>query len=217
MTDREPPHGGPSVVDDADFLIEVVPAPARRRRKWLVWTAAAAGALAIICFAGCMIFSLFCTSKRFTTPAEVLKSAQEITEFTPPPGFEGELAEVVVTPLFLVRKTHFQHTSGKGTLLVAEVNLNIFNHDDVNQQTLEQLGAEMRRIVATEETVASRTIRGETVEFHIRAGEDALSTTKYHEIRGEFPGKSGRALLWAQIEDSIWDESAANALLDSIH
>ncbi len=218
MPDQDSTRGQPGFLDEADFVSESVPARPPRRRPWLMWFLAAAGAVATVCFAGCVVFSFFCRTERLTAPADVYKSALEITDFTLPNGYEGELAEVIDTPLFLVRKTLFRHTTGKGVLLLAEMKLKFAaNDDEAASRGLQQIAAEMRRIVARENALKTLTIRGKTADFTLIHGEDALSTTKYHEIRGEFPGKSGRALLWLQAEDPIENAGDAEALLESLH
>lgn len=218
MPDHDSPLEEPKPLEDADFVIEQISRPKPRRRKWLIAITAMAAAFAGLCFLGCVVFSFFCHTAHLTSPAEVLAPAQEITDFTLPPGYQGELAEIVDTPVFLVRKAVFRHETGKGVLLIAEMKLKILPDDDeALSRGLQQIAGDMRRVLSGEQAAQTLTIRGTEAEFTLTTGDDPLSTTKYREIRGEFPGKSGRALLWLQAEDSIWNDEDAHAFLESVH
>ena len=209
MAERE----SPSTADTA------APSPRRRSRLRLALLVAG-GIFAAICFGGCLILSLFLQAERSVEPAEVLKAAQQICgEIALPDGYEGELAETIEAPIFLVRKTQFRHTSGKGVLSLVEMQIRWVEgeqNDEAVRKGLDQLVTEMRRLVVSEESTRTISIRGEPAEFHVSAGRDALSTTQLHEVRGEFRGAAGTAQLWLQAEDSIWDQPAVDRMLDSL-
>ena len=215
MSESSPPPAPTSLPDDA-FL----PRPARRKRpRWWMRGLIAGGALAALLFGGCVIFSFFCRAERYATPAEVLAAAREITPLELPDGYEGETAEVVETPMFTVRKAIFRHTSGKGVIAVTQMAIHwslIATNAEGLRQGLDQLAGDMRPLIAAETATRTVTIRGEPVEFELRAGQDALSSTQLQEVRGYFVAKTGSAELWWQAEESIWDSAAVDRLLNSL-
>lgn len=219
MTASAPPPAAPTQLSEDAFQELLVSPPGRRRSRWLIWLLALGGSGGLVCFSGCLIFSLICEAKRVTAPADVLHAAQEITDLTLPEDFEGELAETVVTPIFVVRKAQFRHVSGKGVLSLVSIKVHWLSRDDEAEATrsgLEQLAGEMHQIVADEESTRSMTIRDAPSEFRFRSGTDALSSTKYREVRGEFRGKTGAARLWLQAEQSVWDAAGIERMLDSL-
>lgn len=215
------PPNSPSeatVLSEEAFQAVVVPGP-RRRRGPLFWLLLLGAGLGLLCFSGCLIFSLFCEAKRVTTPAEVLQAAQEMTDLAVPEGYEGELAETVSMPICVVRKAQFRHVSGKGVLTLVSMRIHWISNSDEAEAIrggFEQLAGEKHQIIAESESIRTLTIRNEPAEFGVRFGSDTLSSTKYHEIRGVFRGKTGLTQLWLQAEDSIWDAATIDRLLDSL-
>ncbi len=219
MTPANPSSSEPTVLPEDAFQEIAAASPNRRRRRWLLWLLVSVAALGVLGIGGCLIFSLFCEAKRFITPAEVLQAAHEMTDLELPKGYEGELAETIVTPIATVRKATFRHVSGKGVLSLASMKIHGLSQDDEPEATrsgLEQLAGERQQIMADEESTRTLTIRGEPAEFQLRAGTDTLSSTRYREVHGRFQGKTGPAELVLQSEESIWDADAVERLLDSL-
>lgn len=215
--EERPPAPEPTVLTDEAFLPP--PAPPRRSTrgvKWLLILSSAFGGMVLL---GCLVLGLWVQGERSTAPEDVLQAAREITELELPAGYQGELAETVSTPLFSVRKAVFRHESGKGVLWLTEMKIFLGDDklaDESVKQNMEQLITDMRQIVATDEAPRTVTIRGETAEFQLRTGTDTLSSTRLHEVRGKFRGKTGVAELWWQAEAAVGERQPMEALVDSL-
>lgn len=209
----------PTPLTDDAFKI----APPRIRRPWWLRLLVASGGLMLLLFGGCLVFSLFCRGERYEVPVDppekVLGVGKEIADFELPPGYAGSLAEVVDTPMFAVRKAIFRHESGQGVIALTAMDIHwkwLASNDESLRAGLDQLAGDMRPLIDVEASQETVTINGQPVEFEIRAGQDALSSTKLHEVRGLFTSKAGIAQLWWQAEDAVFDAEAQQRFLKSL-
>lgn len=212
------PATTPTPLPETAFL-EASGPPRPHRRRLLIVMLVVAGMIGGLCVATCLVISATTEAQRLTSPADVLRIANEIVPITIPPGYAGELAEVVQMPLFTVRKVLFRHESGKGTLSIVEIKMPIDLKEqeaEVQQAAFDSFVTDMRQLAATDESQRTITIHGQPAEFQLRAGRDALSSTQLHEVRGVFAGSGGQAQLWLQAEDSIWDEKSVEQMLESL-
>jgi hypothetical protein len=194
-------------------------APPRIRRPWWLRLLVVFGGLMLLLFGGCLILSLFCRAEHHESPAKVLSAAQEITAFELPAGYAGESSEVVETPMFAVRKAIFRHESGQGVIALTAMEIRwqmLPSNDEGFRAGLDQLAGDMRPLIDVEASQETVVIGGKPVEFEIRDGQDALSSTKLHEVRGMFPTKAGMAQLWWQAEDAIWSAESQAAFIKSL-
>lgn len=215
MTGLDPLDQQPVPLPESAFLKE----PSRARRRLLIGALLVAGTFGGLCIAGCLVLSAMTDAQRLTSAVDVQRVTNEIVPITIPAGYVGELAEVVRTPLFSVRKVLFRHESGKGVLSIVELKLpfDFANQDAEVQRTMfESFVTDMRQLAATDESQRTLTIRQHPAEFQLRSGRDSLSSTQLHEVRGIFHGQSGLAQLWWQAEDSVWDEKSAEEMLNSL-
>lgn len=208
----------PAPLPESAFLQEPAP-PSRMRRRMLIGALIAAGVVGGVCVAGCLVLSVMTDAQRLSSAADVQRIANEIAPITIPSGYTGELAEVVKTPFFAVRKVVFRQESGKGVLSIVELKLPVrFAEQDaeVERSLFDSFVTDMRQIAATDESQRSMTIRNVPAEFQLRSGRDTLSSTQLHEVRGVFHGQNGLAQLWLQAEDSVWDAESVDEMLNSL-
>lgn len=212
---KSPPE--PTILTDDAFVSPVRGHP--KRRRWLYALLACGAVMGVIAFGGCLIFAVFCEAKQVTAPDDVLQAARELTDLALPDGYVGDVAETVRTPMFVVRKAIFRHESGKGVLTLAAMRIHWIaakEEAEATRNALDQLAGEMHQIIAEEESMRTLTIREEPAEFQVRFGSDTLSSTKYHEVRGQFRGKLGMTQLWWQAEDAVWNVDGMERLLKSL-
>jgi len=97
---------------------------------------------------------------------------------------------------------------GRGTILLIESATKMGSPEDV-RKSLEPLSlqaeADLSRLKVTSTETQKQTVRGEEVTFTIQRGEALASNTKLNEVRGEFPGPTGRVRLIWQAENVAWD------------
>ncbi len=188
--------------------------------KWgLIFTAIGGVGMLVCC--GVMAFIGYqMGTKMVMTPPEVDALAQTITDITIPDTLRGEMGMSMQNPLFDMQMCLFRETSARGQMQLMQFNFKIGdpaqNEAQFKQEMDKQKNAEMKELNVEETVTRDVVIRGEPTTFTFIKGKDVATSTDYREVKGQFKGKSGTAVLHLQLEAEVYDEAAIDAMLESI-
>jgi hypothetical protein len=177
--------------------------------------------LAVFC-AVCGVFGyLLFVPKIYQTPAEVDPITQEIVDVNVPAAFQPRLAMKWDNFLYAARVAMYQQAQGRGALQFTEISVKIGDKAVAEAQLKQKMSQQdtmdeikVLRVESSEER--EFLVRGQAVKFTFEAGEDVSSSTRYHQVTGQFTGKNGPAALVLQMEDEVWDEAAVVEMLESM-
>lgn len=154
------------------------------------------------------------------TPPEVTALAQEITDIAIPAEFVGKAGVKMNLGFMAMTLCQFEHTDNRGMLQLMEMKISVGDPKEGEAQLKEQMrqqGSEELKTLNVEKSETREVeIRGEPASFTISEGTDVESSTKYHEVKGQFKGKNGVAILQLQLEEEAWDAEAIDAMIESI-
>lgn len=187
--------------------------------KWFLILAGIGGVMSLVCcgVTGYM-FYLFKPTIAETDP-DVRTLAAEIADLRIPADFRGKLGIKMDNSLMAMRVCSFEHKDGRGVLQLSEMKVKVGDPQkqeaDLKQQMRQQGAAELRTLNIESSETREITIRGQPVSFTFAVGQDSSTSTKYHEVQGQFQGKNGLATLHLQVEDEVWDETAIVEMLEA--
>jgi len=152
-------------------------------------------------------------------PKKVLEVAERIAPVVIPPKYEGTVARYAENSLMQIRLTRFDHSEGRGKLVIGEWRMHALppgNEYDTKflQNSLEDLFTGMRMIDG-KTTEKSIVIEGQEVKFQILEGEDRASTTTFKQVSGAYTGSQGAFQLILQGETEFLSDEAIQQLLES--
>jgi hypothetical protein len=181
------------------------------------------GALTLAVFCGvCGLFGyLLFVPGIYQTPAEIAPITQEIVDVQVPDVFQPRLAMKWDNSLYAARLSMYQHQQGRGALQFTEIAVKVGDkavaEAQLKQQMSQQDAMDEIKVLKVESSQSREfLVRGQPVKFTFEAGEDVSSSTRYHQVTGQFVGKNGPAALVLQMEDDVWDEAVVVEMLESM-
>ncbi|MDZ4684738.1 MAG: hypothetical protein SH850_06570 [Planctomycetaceae bacterium] len=205
---------------NADF--DPQPAPVKQKSgclKWVLIFGAIGGVCVLAC---CGVFGygvyLFKPTMVQSSP-EVKALAAEIADFDIPEDFQGKMGMKVDNFMVSMRICDFEHQTGRGHMQLVEFKVKFGNPKDheaqLKRQMQEQGAAEMKTLNIVKSETREITVLGQPAQFTFAEGQDASTSTSYHDVQGQFTGKNGVAKLHLQVEDEVWDEEAVVQMLEA--
>ena len=152
-------------------------------------------------------------------PAEVLAVAQKIAPVIVPPRFSGTVARSADNSVLQLHVARFDHTDGRGRLVIGQVHLKALPDYDANllQNLTNELFPGQRLLDVKQTRTKLITIRGQEEKIEILEGEDRASTTRYKQVSAAFDGSDGaKVQLLLQAESDFVTDEAIDALLQSL-
>lgn len=187
--------------------------------KWLLILGAISGFFVLACcgFLGGAAY-LFKPTMVQSDP-EVRTLAAEVANLDVPADLHGKLGMKIDNFMMTMRICSFEHSDGRGQMMLTEMKMKVGDQaqqeEQLKQQMRQQGAGEMRTLNVEHSETRELTINGQPAEFTFAEGQDAATSTKYHEVKGQFTGKNGVASLHLQLEDEVWDEAAVTQMLEA--
>ena len=193
--------------------------PKRRPIRLLSVISIMSSSLIFAC-AGCCYLTVFLFGPlRVDGPEQTNQLASRITDWTLPADFSGKSGSRMKNALFRFDIAMFKQKQGRGTLVVAEFYSKVLPAPDRVKGTMDfmrQNTPELKKIDVEERKFLTLTVRDLPAKFELSHGEDRASTTKYHQVIGNFRGKSDDAALILQYEDGVLTDKDIDDFLKSI-
>lgn len=153
-------------------------------------------------------------------PAEVDAMAQEIATIDIPDTFVGKMGMSMNLGFMSMKMCGFEEAEGRGQLQLVEMAVHVGDpqqgREQLRQEMRKQGNSDMRTLDITESQSREFEIRGDKTTFSFAKGTDPSTSTVFHEIRGEFPGKNGLAMLHLQVEEAAYNEEEIVGMIESI-
>ncbi|HJT32181.1 MAG TPA: hypothetical protein VJ783_09070 [Pirellulales bacterium] len=192
---------------------------------WLFLGVGCGVMLLLCCGVGTALFMTLKQSIQTTNdPAEVAQISKGIADVDLPPGFEPKGAFTMGVPfsdkkLFTV--AGYGHTAGDAMISLAEFPVDFAQADQQQlkqqlDQSLQQQGQRAKSLQVDESRTIDVTINGAPAAFAIQQASDRATNAKYVQVIGVFKGKSGTAMLMAQLPADQYTEEDAEKLVRSI-
>lgn len=215
------------MVDDRDNWDDEAPAQPKKGMstfaKFLLVFGIVGGMGMLVCCGACGFLGYSFAPRVATTPQEVAQMGDKICEITLPETYEGRQSMEIDNFMMLMRLALFERTDGKGRLMLMEVLPRMGNEADFKEgfqkgfaESFDKQQEQFHNLVNTSSEKKSFTLGGQEVEFVFEKGEDAGSKTTLHQVRGSFTGKEGMVTFTLELEDSVWDQSEVEAIIQSI-
>ncbi|HUQ69915.1 MAG TPA: hypothetical protein VM165_10350 [Planctomycetaceae bacterium] len=205
---------------NADF--DAQPAPVKQGSGCLKWVLIF-GAIGGVCVLGCCgamaWFGYQFKPTIVQTSPEVRAMAAEIANFDIPEDFQGKMGMKMDNSFMSMRMCQFEHQTGRGQMQLMEMKVKVGDPKEQEQQLKQQMqqqgAAEMKTLNIVKSETREITIHGQPAQFTFAEGQDASTSTTYHDVQGQFTGKNGIAKLHLQVEDEVWDEEAVMQMLEA--
>jgi hypothetical protein len=189
--------------------------------KWVLIFGAIGGVCLLLCcgVGGFMAYRM--APKIVSQPTDVAAMAQEIADIEIPSEFSGKMGMTMNLGFMSMKMCMFEHTAGQGMLQLMEMQISVGDPKDgeaqLKQSMRQQGNQEMRALNIEKSESREYEIRGEKATFTFAEGKEADTGTPYHEVKGNFKGKSGVAVLHLQLQEEAWDDEAITTMIESIH
>jgi len=187
--------------------------------KWVLILGAIGGVALLAC---CGVLGWFGYQFKPTVvqaDPEVRTLAAEIAPFQIPAEFTGKVGVKMDNSFMAMRMCAFEHKEGRGQLQISEMQVKVGDQQQQQAQLKSQMqqqgAAEMKTLNIENSETREVTINGQPAQFTFAEGQDAATSTKYREVKGQFTGKNGVANLHLQLEDEAWDEAVIQQMLDA--
>lgn len=156
-----------------------------------------------------------------TDPAAVREIAHDFGPLKIPAAFIGSIAKSADNSLLLVRIARFDHSEGRGRMVIGKVHMKALEPGNEYDEKLlhsliDELYPGLRGIDTAETRKVTVKIHDQDVTFEILKGEDRASTTKLTQVSGTFRTATGTNQLLLQVESDFITDDAIDKLLDSI-
>jgi len=157
------------------------------------------------------------------TPAAVAAVGQEITELTPPSGFEPAVSMKITVPIINKGGTTvmYEHAAHEGLIQLTQVPADIPAEEQQAirvqiEQTLRQQGRGVQQLALSGDRREIKTeVRGKPAVFTVQEAKSGSGET-FYQVQGEFEGKNGLASITAQFPAEQIDEEQTEAFVRSI-
>ena len=157
-----------------------------------------------------------------TESAKVLAVAQKIAPLVLPEKFQGNLARSADNSLFQVYVARFDHTEGRGRLVIGQFHMKVMppGYEDQDSVQLQKVvdglfpGLRLLDVKRTQERTLN--FQGGKITFEIVEGEDRASTTRLKQVSGSFTGSRGAFQLILQAEADFLTDEAIESMLQSL-
>lgn len=168
--------------------------------KIFLWIVGIGGGLLLLACAGCVIGSIvFVRNTVSQDPAVVKKTADEITEITPPSGYEPMFAFNVVVKMAAFGQ---EDRESPRILMLMAFPSNMADEQQQMSQSLQQQGGQ-HDLQEIESETRTYTIRGEECQVRI-AKAKAENGLEVRQITAIFQGKEGPAMLMLIMPEKDW-------------
>lgn len=209
---------------DDRFNPSETPAPAKSGSGCWKWVLIFGGIGAVCMLLCCGVTGYFAYQMKPTIvskPAEIEALAQEITDIEIPVGFTGQMGmKMNFLGMMNMTMCMFKQDEGRGMMQLTQMEMKVGDPQEgevqLKQQMKAQGTAEMKELNVTSSETRELEIRGEQATFTISEGQDVATSTEYREVRGQFRGKAGIAVLHLQAESESLSDEAIDELLESI-
>ena len=207
--------------DDSTAEYVLPPEPRRRPRwpRWLIVLSVIAAAGILTCGLGWVTVVVVFGPSHTVIPAEVEAIARQMAPLRVPPQFQPAWGWEADNSLVWFQVARFDHSAGRGRLVVGELHVRPVTHpQEVDQlrELLKNASPDLRSIDSTQTRERKLTIRGREATFEIVDGEDRASSTKLRQVTGSFSGHEATALLILQAEADYLSDAAIEDLLKSL-
>lgn len=177
----------------------------------------------VLCLAICVVGVIFTNivgknvaSDIKPDPEKAAKTASEIADFTPPPGFQPMSGFTILGYTVVI----YDNGSDSSDFMML---MQIPGLTEIDDATIEQMqqaierqrggGMNNRRIVDTRDM----TIRGKPARVIIQEGTSGANAMPLRQMMVAFQGKGGVAMLVITTLTSEWDQASFDRMVESIH
>ncbi len=154
-------------------------------------------------------------------PADVAALAQEIADIEIPAAFAGKMGMKMNLGFMSMKMCTFEQTEGRGMLQLMEMQISVGDPKDgeaqLKQSMRQQGNQEMQALNIEKSETREYEIRGEKASFTFAEGKEINTSAPYREVKGNFKGKSGVAVLHLQLQEEAWDDEKITQMIESIH
>lgn len=197
-----------------------LPTSGRKRFRLSYISAAATGCSFLVCTGCCFLASFFLKAERLEGPKGADQVASRMIDWQLLPEFTGDFGATADYSVLCFNIARFNHKESRGILVIAQTEWRSWQHPqgrEMTQDLIERFVPDLRKLDEQDCETRKMTIRGLPATFKICRGEDLASTTKLHQVKGQFRGKSDDVLLVLQFEDGFVSDQELDAFLQSIH
>lgn len=183
------------------------------------------GAMLLLCcgVGGFMLYNVGKNFKPISEPAAVAELAKNIAEVDVPAGFRPATGFSFKIPFTDQSMTMvvFQAPNNQGGVFLTEFSAGFgsTSQEDLKRQmesSLNQQGQATKQLQVLETRSIEVTIHDEPATFNIQKAKDPATNQEYVQVIGVFKGKSGTAMLMAQLPADQYTEEDAEKLVRSI-